>query len=149
MAQTITAATGIDSEVYLDDAGGNLTNISGSSSKLDLSPENKVGEMQTFGSRWMIRTVGGKNLQVKVTSVLSIGADEATEIILDWWNGGSDAPRTARFDFPNSEVGSYRLEGEFVLADLPFVLDSGDANPAKLEYTLMNTGAVSYERITS
>lgn len=149
MPQTTTHENAIDCKVFLDNALGTPVDISGSSNKVEMELENMVGELTTFGSKWKVRKVAGKDGTVDLDVVFSTAADEGFDIIDDWFHGGNDGPRTLRLDVPNSNVGSRRYTGEFVLESYNIPADSEEADPMKVSVSLKPTGAITRTMITS
>jgi len=90
MADTTTAYTACDVPVYLDDAGGTLRDISGSSNKLETTFENKIGEFRVMGgSQWMQRIQCGKDATIKLTGIASTATNEIRDILSAWFFSGS------------------------------------------------------------
>lgn len=145
MAQTTTAITAIDSVFSVDNSGGTLTDISGSSNKVAVNLDNELGEMTTFGARWKIRTAGVKDVSIDFDIVWTTASGEARAILVDWYFNSANTARSVRVDTPNGSTGSQRIEGEFFLESLSGDLDSGSADPVMLSGTLRNTGAVTYD----
>lgn len=149
MPQTTTHENAIDCQIYLDDDAGVLKEISGSSNKVDLELENMVGELNTFGTRWKVRKVAGKDATVDIDIVFTTAEDEGYDLIDKWFFDGNDSPRTLRIDVPKSINGARRYQGEFVLESFSVPLDSEEADPIKSSVSLKPTGAITRTTITS
>jgi hypothetical protein len=143
MADTATAFTACDVVVELDDAGGTLRDISGSSAKVEANFDNNIGEFRTLGgSQWKNRIQCGKEASFKVTGIASTGTNEIRDIILAWFFSGSGL-RTFRFAEPAGTAGSKRFAAECVLKSFKFSDDASDANPVAYEVELLPSGAVT------
>ena len=149
MAQTTTQFSAKDAQIYLDDAGGDLVELSGSLNKVELDRENKIGEFETFQSDFPVRSVGKKDASLSMDFVASTATDEGKDILDEWYHGGDDSPRTVRVDVPDSSVGSTRYEGEFLLETLNMPLDASDANPVMIKAAFKPSGQVTKTTITS
>lgn len=115
MTQTTTAIIATDVVVQIDKTGDVLTDISGSSNKLEMTYENTIAEGATFGSLWLIRKVTGKDAPLTLTIIYSTASDEAWDIAKDWFFGGDDSARSVQIDVPDSTAGNDRFSGEYIL----------------------------------
>lgn len=125
MAVTDTPVSATDCVVKIDNATGVLTDISGSSNKVEIGGENKIAEFRSFGSKWTRRRVTGKDASISLDGVYSKTASEMLDVLRDWWLNDSDVPRTIEISMPDDLTGSDRYTAEVVLADLNI---SGDAS---------------------
>lgn len=149
MAQTTTAISAIDAVVKIDNAAGTLTDISGSSNKVDINLSNGVGEFRNFTSQWKGRLVVGKDADISLDVVYTTTADEALDLLRDLFFGGTDTPRSIQIDVPDSSNGSDRYTAEVVLEDLSIPLDAGADEVVMCSATLKPNGAVSHATIST
>ncbi len=126
MTRTTTAIAAIDCIVKLDNAAGTPTDISGSSNSVNLSMKAGVGQFRAFGGQWPSRLVIGKDADLRLEVVYSTTADEAVDLLRDWFFGGDDSARTLQVDVPDGSVGSDRYSGEVVLESLDIPLSAED-----------------------
>lgn len=146
MAASTTVFNGCDSVVRLDNSGGTLVDISGSSNNIEFDPKREIGEFKPFSTPWKTRIDCGKDAAIKLSIVCSTAAGEGMDILLDWFFNGSGL-RTLQWDFPNSNSGSRRFQAEVVLSDFNMAAGSDEADPMMLEANLMPSGAVTYSTI--
>lgn len=125
MTQSTTVVSAINCIVKLDNAAGTPVDISGSSNKAEIKLPHGVGEYRTFGTQWKGRVVIGKDAEVSFSFVYSTAASEARDLLVGWWSGGDDSPRSLTIDIPDGDPGSERYSGEMVLSDLNIPLDAG------------------------
>lgn len=140
MAQTTTHINACDASVWLDNASGTLTDISGSANSVGISFTREVGELRTFQSKWPVRTGCGKDVEISLRVVYSTAADEGKDILLDWFFESAPAARTFDCYVPTKNVGSDYFSGEVVLGDVNFDADPTEPSPIAVEATLHATG---------
>ena len=126
MPQTTQAANACDAEIFLDNAGGVLQDISGSSNQISFTWNNALGEFNTFGAPWRALQECGKAIDVTLNAVYSLPAAEAVAILLDWWYAIPSGRRTLEVNMPDNNVGSDHFEGEYRLESLSATMDPGD-----------------------
>lgn len=143
MTQTTTAIVATNVVVSLDNAAGVLTDISGSSNKVELGPKNGVAETRVFGSQWMLRGVVGKDVDVSLDCVYTTAAAEGAQLLEGWFYGGVDTARSLQIDVPDSDPGSFRYTGEFVLSDYSSSYDATADEWVMVSAKLLPTGAVT------
>lgn len=147
MAATATAISSNQAVVKLD-APTTLADISGSTTKVSITPERDSKETFVFGDENSIVTVGRSKVTIAVESVYSSTTTEASYVIEAWYYGGSTtsrASRTVQIDIPDSTTGSRRFSGEVKLSKPPEMEhDASKPEPLILKYELMNDGAWSW-----
>lgn len=144
MAITTTARNACDASVWLDTAGGTLTDISGSSANIAPSFDLQVGEYRVFQDRWPKRIDCGKDASITLNVWYSTTADEGFDILIDWFFTTSPGARTFSWYQPSKNVGSDYFTGEFRLDDLSWTNDPSDPNPVMVTATLLPDGTVSH-----
>lgn len=142
MPQTVTAVNACDVSVWLDDDAGVPKNISGSSNTVSMEFTNQLGNVRNFGTRWQIRLECGKDATVNLTAVYSTAADEAWDIIKNWFFN-FPGKRTLKIYIPDKNVGSDVYTGEFRLASAPVTVEAGTAEPITVSCQLMPDGPVT------
>lgn len=140
MTQTTTAESACDAVIALDDDAGTLTDISGSTNRVNLSFTINEGSQHTFDGDFPVRTVCGKDSTVSMTVLYSTAADEGWDLIKGWYHVYDGAARTLRIDMPSTGGGNDRYEGEFVLASYSHEFSSSEAGPVLVEAELLPTG---------
>jgi hypothetical protein len=149
MPVTTTGIDATDCVIKLDNAAGVLTDISGSSNKVEIKLENGVAEFRPFGTAWKKRMVVGKDAPISLRVVFTKTAGEGWPLLRDWFTGSNDSPRTIQIDVPDSSIGSERYVAEVVLADANIPLDAGADEYVMVEASLKTDGALTYAAITS
>jgi hypothetical protein len=148
MTATTTASAACGVYIYLDNGAGTLTDIRGSASQAELTLNNNLGEVRTFGSRWMLRTACGQDASVSLTIVYSTTADEGYDIVRDWWTGADyDTPRSLRIDIPDN--AGERWDMEVLLESATIPLDPSDGGPILVSCNLLPTGDIIHSSIGS
>jgi hypothetical protein len=142
MAATTTAFTACDWVVELDDDLGALTDISGSTSTVDVNFDNKIGEFRVFGTEWMTRVQCGKDASFKIKGIATTGASEIRELIEEWFFDGTGA-RTLTLSSPSDAAGGVSYTAEVLLKSFKFSGDAASADPVMYDIELTPTGAVN------
>lgn len=145
MTQTTTHVNACDAGVWLDNASGTPTDISGSSNACDISLEQNIGDMPTFGTDWPRRKACGRDAKVKLVVIYSTAADEGKDLLVDWFFGANHKnARTLSIYIPDKNVGSDVYQGEFVLESLEVPVQAGDGKPIAVTANLSVDGTLSY-----
>lgn len=144
MASTTTAINACNTSVWLDNAAGTLTEITGSSNKLDITLDNEVGEFQTFGSACMYRLACGKDATITLTAIYSTTATEAMQLLLAWHFDTNTTARTFTWYEPNKNVGSDKFSGEFLLKSLKWTADRGEPSAILVTAELLPNGCLTH-----
>ncbi len=142
MAATTTAFTACDWKVELDDDGGSLQDISGSTNTLDANFDNDVGEFRVFGTEWKARIVCGKDASFKIKGIATTATNEIKDLIETWFFAGREA-RSFQFSSPGADSGDYVYAAEVVLKTFKFSGDAASADPVMYDIELVPTGAVT------
>lgn len=138
---TDTAVNACDVVVRLDDAGGNLVDISGESNNASIDFSREIGEFKSFGSQWKTRLACGKDASISLDVVYSQDTAEASKLIEAWFHD-TDGKRTLQIDIPDSSPGGVRYEAEVVMESYSIPLAADDANPIMLSCSLLPDGEV-------
>lgn len=145
MTVTSTTIAATNCGIWLDNAAGTLTDISGSTNSVTITPEHGVADWRVFGSAWHQRKVIGKSVTMAIKAVYTTDAAEVTKLLENWWSGGNDAARTMTVYVPDKNVGSGVYSGEFVLSSPPVVtLDAEADDVVRVDAELQSHGAVTF-----
>ena len=143
MAQTSTGINGCDVAIWLDKAGGTLTDISGSSNKIDLNFDQELAMFRTFGSKWPKRLECGKDASFALDVIYSSAADEGLDILKDWFFATDPGARTLKIYVPDKNVGSDVYSCEVRIENLTFSAEAGAADPIMVSASLLPDGEVT------
>ena len=143
MAQTTTAVNACDAAIWLDNAGGTLKDISGSSNNVDMNFDIDIGEFKSFASKWKARITCGKDAEFTIAAVYSTTTNESLDILKNWFFAAAPGSRTLKVYLPDKNVGSDVYSGEFVLSNLKIPADGSKADFIMVEATLKPDGAVT------
>lgn len=149
MSQTTTAQNACDVVVQLDNASGSLTDISGSSNQANMDFSAVIGEAFTFDGDWSIKKSCKAAVSIALQAVYSTTADEALDLLRDWFFNSRSTSRSIQIDIPDSNAGSDRYSGEVTLESLSIPASADDAAPILCAATLSNDGAFSHSTIAS
>lgn len=140
MTQTTTAVNACDVKIQIDDQTGNLVNVSGSTNEVTLNISTDTGEMTTFEGSWKINKSCKHTATIEGIALYSTAAAEAKALLTYWKFTTPGASRTVQIDVPDGDISSDRYRGEFILTDLSIPLQSGEAKPIPISFTLLNDG---------
>lgn len=141
MAQTTTHVNACDVSVWLDNLAGTLTDISGSSNGVSMQFSIETGMLRTFQAKWPVRTECGKDAEITLKAVYSTAADEAYDILKNWFFASTPGARSFSCYIPNKNVGSDHYYGEVRLGGgFGFDADPTEPGPIAVEVTLLPDG---------
>jgi hypothetical protein len=140
---------GCDAGIWIDSAAGTPTDISGSSNEYTLDFSMNVGELRNFQSRWPRRLMCGKDAKFAVVVTYTTAADEALDLLRDWFFQSDPAPRTLTFYVPDKNVGSDKYSGEAVLESLSIPVKSGDGAPIAVSASFLPDGAWTHSNVAT
>ena len=141
MTQTSTHRNGCDAAIWLDNAAGTPTDISGSTNAYNLDFKVNIGATPTFGTQWPRRLMCGRDASFSVTVLFTTAADEGYDLLKDWFFGNVTAARTLTFYLPDKNVGSDKYSGEVVLETLSIPVTAGEGAPILVSATFLPDGA--------
>lgn len=142
MTQSTTMINACDAAVWLDDHGGTPKDLSGSSNEVNMKFDTEVGESKTFGTAWKARIVCGADGEFTLIISYSTAADEAADLLRDWFFLWRKDKRTLSVYLPDKNVGADVYRGEFVLKSLSIPAKSNDPNPIMATAVLLPSGAI-------
>lgn len=150
MAQTTSSVNACDVVLQVDNASGVLTDLSGSSNQASISMSSNTGQAFTFDGEWALQHICGKSASMSIQAIYSTEDAEALNLLADWWFGTAyNDARSVQVDIPDSNAGSDRYSGEFVLSSANIPLSAEDAAPILASFELLNQGAFTRAAIAS
>lgn len=149
MPQTTTAVNACNVIIYLDNEAGTPTDISGESNQASMNIARQVAETFTFTGDWAIKKSCKSAVTVSLQVLYTTTADQGRDILEDWIFDTPTTAKTLRIDVPNSDVGSTRYTGEFIIETYDLPLSAEDAGVIICSATLSNDGAVTRDAISS
>lgn len=149
MTQTTTAVNACDVVISIDNSGGTLTDISGSSNQCSLDIGRNVAEVFTFSGDWSIKKSCKSSVTVAVQVLYSTTADEGRDLLEDWIFDSPTTDKTVQIDVPDSSVGSTRYAGEFTIESYSVPLAASEAGVIICSANLSNSGTVTRSTIAS
>lgn len=148
MPVTSTAINGCDAKLWIDNASGVLTDISGMANEFSMELNKDLGEFKVFGDPWRYRLECGKDASIDLQVIYSRDVDGGLDILRDWYFNGSGA-RTVRIMLPREVVGGDSYELEAMLESLSIPVTSDEAGPIMVSATLKPNGPVVYSVLTT
>jgi len=149
VAQTTTAFNACDVSIWLDDSTNTLRELSGSSNSVEANFDHDIGEYVTFDSKWPNRLECGKDASFTLNIICSETANEAWDIIKDWYFAASPGARTFRFYMPDKNVGSDRFSCEARIQNFTFTGDRSEPGPIMVTATLLPDGEVTHSDVAT
>jgi hypothetical protein len=142
--KTSTPINACDVAIVLADDSGSDQDISGSSNEVEISLEQTLGEYNVFGDRWAGRMACGKNGSVSMQVVYTSAADEAFDLLKQWYFATTPGTRALSIYIPDKNVGSDHFSGNFHLASLSWTSSRGEAGPIMVSAELQPDGEISH-----
>lgn len=149
MATTTTAFNGKNVNILCGDHDNVLVDRSGQANEFNFDGTSDVGSFTVYEDDWTYRLVGKKGATLQLTFINATGASEALRWLEDWWFNYHDQAREIVINFPDSNVGSERLQGYYMLAGLPVGASAGEAGPMVSQVTLESNGEVVHSVVGS
>jgi len=144
MVQTTSVINACDISLWLDDDANTLQDISGSSNQIDMNFDLDLGTFQSFQSRWPKRLECGKDAQFTLQVAYSTTADEAFDILKQWYFATPAGERTINIFMPDKNVGSDKFSGEVRIKNLSWTATGGEADPILVTATLLPSGEIAH-----
>lgn len=141
MAQTTTHVNACDASIWLDNSAGTPVDISGSSNSITMNFTREVGELRTFQVKWPVRLGCGKDAEFTLRAVYSTAADEAMDVLKNWYFADDPGSRSLHVYIPDKNVGSDHYYGEVTIASFNFNADPTEPGPIAVECSLLPDGA--------
>ena len=147
MAETTTAVNACDVAIWLDNASGTPTDISGSTNAVSLTMENDIGQYRVFSNIWQKSLECGKGLTMTINAVYTTATSEAKDLIATWAMANPSGARTCPVYIPDKNVGSDHWSGEWRIQDFNFAADVSDPSAIAITATLISDGTIT--RVTN
>lgn len=129
MPQTDSAQNALDCVINLEDAGGTLRNISGSTSTISQDLAHTLGEFFTGMSKYPGRIDGRRDATFSLEVVYSQGSDEGFMILRDWWFADPPGARDIEIYIPDTSAGSDLYYGRIRIGNLTIPSDYSESDP--------------------
>ena len=149
MATTTTAFNGTNVNIQYEDHSHVLTNCEGDMNNFAFEGSSDIGDYAVFKNDYKFKLVGKKDSTLSIDIVNSLGASTTLRWALDWWHLYHDEAREISINFPDSNPGSERIRGHFVLETLPVGASADEAGPMMTSLSLQSTGEVFHEVVGS
>lgn len=142
MATTTTANVAKNTVLKIDNAGGTLTDISGTSNSVSFDFTNTTEKASVFGDSNPLVFEGPKDDKISAKGLFSTTSTEAY-FLLDAWSASGGA-RSIQVDTPNSSAGSKRYTAEVYLQNLKLgELDASSAKPIMWSAEFVPSGGIT------
>jgi hypothetical protein len=143
MAQTTTHVNACDASIWLDNAAGTPTAISGSSNSITMNFSRELGELVTFQQKFPVRLGCRKDAEFTLRVVYSTDTDEGMDVLKNWYFADDPGSRTLHVYIPDKNVGSDHYYGEVTIGSFNFNADPSDPAPIAVEANLLPDGAIT------
>ena len=144
MAVSTTDRNACSAAIWIDDAAGTPTDVSGSSNSFDYTFTTEIGDWQAFQEAWKQRLACGRDGSFTLNVVYSTTATEGYQIFNTWFFGAYTTPRTLGFYVPDKNVGSNFYSAEVLMPSFSATLDPTDAGPVIATIELLPDGEISH-----
>lgn len=144
MTQTTTAINACDAGIWLDNISGVLKDISGSSNSVTIGLSQTLGAFRNFSSKWPKRLECPKDATFRLVITYSTAADEAIDILQNWFFAASPGARTLKIYLPDKNIGSDVYSAEVRLDSLDIPATAGEAAPITVTANLLPDGEVNF-----
>jgi len=149
MAQTTTHVNACDASIWLDNAAGTPTDISGSSNSITMNFSRELGELVTFQQKFPVRLGCRKDAEFTLRVVYTTDANEGMDILKNWYFAGDPGSRSLHVYIPDKNVGSDHYYGEVTIGSFTFNADPSDPAPIAVEASLLPDGAITLTTATT
>lgn len=147
MPASSTAVNACDVVIRIEDANGQLVDISGSSNEVNIDFSNDIGEFKPFGNKSRRRLMCGTDAKVALKAFYTQAAGEATDLMKQW-QFRKRTKRAFQVCIPDDSPGSDIYEGYVLLSTFSIPGKSDDANPIMLSADLLPDGEITWDIIT-
>jgi hypothetical protein len=147
MAQTTTFLRECDVVVSLDDADGNVCDISGSANEVSVELSERTEVLYKFGSDYPSRFSLGRDVIISLLVVFTTTTDEGADILKNWAFASSFAARTCSVYIPDATAGSDMISGEFVLETCSLGGSAASGDPMIVRAVLAAHGEITLSTV--
>jgi len=148
MPQTTSAASFLDCKIKLDNAGGTLRDISGSTTQINPEFIHTIGRAHTGDTKWALKVDGTKDATMTVNVVYSQGANEAFQMLLTWWFTDPPGRRSIEVYIPDEDAGADIFYGEVKIGTLRWNGDYSSSDPIIATVVLETDGPFHHTTAT-
>lgn len=148
MPQTTSAASALDCKVKLDNAGGTLQDISGSSTQVNPEFIHEIGRANTGDSPWAIKVDGLRDANITLIVLYSQGGNEAFQLLQSWWFTDPPGRRSIEIYIPDEVAGADVFYGEVKIGNLSWNQDYGSSDPVIATVALETDGTFHHTTAT-
>ena len=143
MPGTSTARNACNVAIWVDDASGVPTDVSGSLNQVRMTFTNVLGEFVVFGAEAIKRLCCGFDGTVELDIVYTTAASEGRDLFFAWEFGALRCtPRTVSIYLPDKNVGSDHFSGEFLIETMDVTGDRSDSGPMPITVRLLPNGSI-------
>jgi hypothetical protein len=130
--------------IYLDNAGGTLTDIGANGTSFMLNVTNTTATYNVLNTPWTKATDGPRSWSIDCELIAETGTN-GYSLIRDWVMATSPGARTVRIDQPDSSTGSQRYEGECRISNANGLLNANASagDPVRVTFTLTGDGQLT------
>ena len=141
MTQTTTSVNACDVDIRLDNDAGTPTWISGSSNTVEMEFGQELQAYWTmYRGRMPVRNSTREDAAIGLTVVYSTAADEAIDLLTDWYFNYPNTARTLTVYVPKYVIGADTYSGEVQLERLNIPAESEESAPITAQAVLLPTG---------
>lgn len=135
-------------KMYLDNAGGTLTDISANETSFTLNVTNATATYGVLNTVWQKAVDGIRSWSVDCELIMETGTN-GYSLLRDWIMATSPGARTVRLDQPDSLSGSQRYEGEVRIQNANSLVNANamGSDPVKVTFTLVGDGTLTASTI--
>lgn len=137
MPSTGTAINGCGAIIKLANAGGVLTDISGSSNEATIDFSSELGDYKLFNDANYYRLECGRDAEIKLSIVYTTAAAEAMDILKRW-------RQTRGKRALEITIGNDVYSGEVLMEKLSLPIKADEAKPIMVEANLKPNGAFDW-----
>lgn len=130
--------------IYIDNAGGTLTDIGANGTSFTLNVTNQTGQYNVLNTPWTKTVDGPRAWSVDCELIAETGTN-GYSLLRDWITTTSPGARTVRIDQPDSSTGSQRFEGEARISNANGLLNANASagDPVRVTFTLLGDGQLT------
>jgi len=149
MALTTTAISACNVSIWLDDVSSIAHDISGSSNSCAIELTLNLGEVNAFQNQWPVRQECGKNASIDLEILYTEAANEAFDILKDWYFANNPGARQMTIYIPDKNVGSDKFEFQARLESLSWTVEAGVADPIMVSASLRPDGEFTHTDVAT
>jgi len=149
MALTTTAISACNVGIWLADITETSRDISGSSNSCSIELTLNLGEVNAFQNQWPTRQECGKDASIDLEIIYSEAANEAFDVLKDWFFATNPGRRLMSIYIPDKNVGSDKFTFYARLESLSWTVEAGVADPVMVSASLKPDGAMAHDDVAT